>query len=126
MQDGLSLVQEAQIQGTISEIRRISEGNPAAAVAWDQRVLIARTAISTFDSTGFMQMPSRTEDCAFVISSLQRLAYHEADSGGVPDIAEWCMSQWLLLLQRNPEDLFALRGESLEYQSLGHLRRPYL
>lgn len=57
-----------------------------------------------------MQMPDRNSERTTAISTLQSLAYHDVDSAGVSDIAEWCMNQWLLLLQMNAEDLSALRG----------------
>ncbi|KIX05095.1 uncharacterized protein Z518_05967 [Rhinocladiella mackenziei CBS 650.93] len=108
--DGLNLLEESQMENAVREVRRISERHPSPPESWDQRIHIARRAITTFDSTGFMQMPNRTSDRILVISSLQRLAYYEADSAGITDIAEWCMNQWLSLLQRNAEDLNALRG----------------
>ena len=109
--DGLDLLEEERIRGAIQEVRRISDWHPSTPDTWDQRIRAARTAITTLDSTRFAQMPNHSIDRAFVISSLQRLAYHEADSTGVADIAEWCMNQWLSLLQRNAEDLSALRGK---------------
>jgi hypothetical protein len=111
LQDGLNLAQEWQIEGAVREVRRISEAPLADDEGLDQRIHVARTAIAIFDSTGFVQMPDRTEDRTFVISALQRLAYHDADSGIVADIAEWCMNQWLVLLQRHAQDLDALRGK---------------
>ncbi|OAL17501.1 hypothetical protein AYO22_11633 [Fonsecaea multimorphosa] len=108
--DGLNLVEEAQIEGAIREVRRIADTNPSAPESWEQRLHIARTVIATLDSTGFMQMPNRNTDRTFVVASLQSLAYHDAEGAGVPDVAEWCMNQWLSLLQRNAEDLSALRG----------------
>ncbi|KIW25355.1 uncharacterized protein PV07_08540 [Cladophialophora immunda] len=108
--DGLNLAEEAQIEGAIREVRRIADTNPSAPESWEQRLHIARTAIAMLDATGFVQMPNRTTDRTFVVTTLQRLAYHDAEGAGVPDIAEWCMNQWLLLLQRNAEDLSALRG----------------
>ncbi|OAG41294.1 hypothetical protein AYO21_04457 [Fonsecaea monophora] len=108
--DGLNLIEEAQIEGAIREVRRIADTNPSAPESWEQRLHIARTAIATLDATGFVQMPNRNTDRTFVIATLQSLAYHDAEGVGVTDIAEWCMNQWLLLLQRNTEDLSALRG----------------
>lgn len=103
-------MQEARIEGALREVRRISERNPSAPDSFDQRIHIARTAIATFEATGFMQMPDRNSERTTAISTLQSLAYHDVDSAGVSDIAEWCMNQWLLLLQMNAEDLSALRG----------------
>ena len=109
-QDGLNLEEETRIEGAFLEIRRVADAETAAPLSWEQRLHIARTAIATLNSTGFVQMPNRTADRTFVITALQRLAYHDANGAGVADIAEWCMNQWLSLLQRNAEDLSALRG----------------
>ncbi len=108
--DGLNLAQESQIEGAVREVRRISESSLADDEPWDRRIHIGRTAIAVFESTGFVQMPDRINDCTFVIGALQRLAYHDADSHVVADIAEWCMNQWLILLQRNAEEVDALQG----------------
>jgi hypothetical protein len=108
--DGLNMVHETQIEGAILEVRRIADLESSPHLPWEQRLEIARTAIATFDSTGFIQMPNRASDRTFVVAALQGLAYHDEERVGVADIAEWCMNQWLFLLQRNNEDLNALRG----------------
>lgn len=49
-------------------------------------------------------------DQAFIIATLQELAYHEIDGGGITDIAEWCMNRWLVLSQIHPASVAAFRG----------------
>ncbi|EXJ82381.1 hypothetical protein A1O3_06194 [Capronia epimyces CBS 606.96] len=116
LQNGLTHMEETQIEAAILEIRRISElPSPSpphshSQVSWDERVRRARTAIAMLEDTGFMQYPDRSEDRTLVVSSLQRLAYHDADGDGIPDIAEWCTRQWLAMLQTNAEDIAALQG----------------
>ncbi|KAI1626058.1 hypothetical protein EDD37DRAFT_329510 [Exophiala viscosa] len=109
LQDGLNLLAESQIDGAIRDVRRISDST-STDLSWEQRILIGRAAIGTFEATGFMRLPNHRDDRIFVVNSLQRLAYHEADGNSVADIAQWCMEQWLSLLQRSSEDLDALRG----------------
>ncbi|KIV83209.1 hypothetical protein PV11_05256 [Exophiala sideris] len=108
-QDGLDPLEESQIDGAIRDVRRISD-NTSTELSWEQRILIGRAAIRTFEATGYMRLPNHRADRIFVVSSLQRLAYHEADGNSVIDIAQWCMEQWLSLLQRSSEDSDALRG----------------
>jgi hypothetical protein len=108
--DGLNMVHETQIEGAVLEVRRIADLDSSPHLPWEQRLEIARMTIATFDSTGFVQMPNRTTDRTFVVAALQGLAYHDEEGDGVADIAQWCMDQWLFLLQRNNEDLNALRG----------------
>ncbi|ETI20479.1 hypothetical protein G647_08516 [Cladophialophora carrionii CBS 160.54] len=103
------MAQEARIEAAIREVRQIADTD-SIHIPWEHRLRIARTAIATFDSAGLMQMPNRTADRTFVIATLQRLAYHDAETAGVVDLAEWCVTQWLSLLHRNGEDLTALRG----------------
>lgn len=109
-QNGLDPLVEDQIEGALNEVRRIVERRPSDA-GWEHQMSIARAAIATFDTTGFMQLPNRTRDRIFAITALQRLAYAEVDGPRATDIAEWCMNQWLSLLQTDAEDLDALRGQ---------------
>jgi hypothetical protein len=127
--DGLHLSQEQLIQGAIREVVRISQTPPPEPLPWDHRVWVARVAIATFERTGFIQLPNYTNEHPFIIGSLQSLAHHEgtnehpfiigslqslshheANSVGVVEISDWCMRQWLILLQRNGNDRHALRG----------------
>ncbi len=107
--DGLNMVHETRIDDAIRDITRIADSS-STHIPREQRLQIARTAIAAFNSTGFGELPNRTADRTYVINELQRLAYHDAGGAGVADIAEWCMNQWLSLLQRNAENLAALRG----------------
>ena len=108
--DGLNMVHETQIEAAVHEVRRISDLESSPHMPWEQRLQIARAAIATFDATGLAHMPNRIIDRIFVTAALQRIAYHDAEGSRVDDIADWCMDQWLSLLQRNAEDLNVLRG----------------
>jgi len=110
--NGLDRVEEFRIETAIREVRRISEDDDMAPRNWEERIRIARTAMETIDSTRFMDLPNRSQERIFVIGALQRLAYHDADVGGVADIAQWCVTQWLRMLQQNADDLDALCGLS--------------
>jgi hypothetical protein len=57
-----------------------------------------------------MQQANRTTEQSYVIAGLQRLAYTDADNSEVSDIAGWCARQWLVILQRDGQNLGALRG----------------
>lgn len=108
---------EDQIEDAIREVRRIADWSSSGSDNLDQRLGIARTAISTLNGAGFPSVSSNSRDHIFVISTLQKLAYHEADGEGVTDIADWCMNQWLRLLQTDGESLSVLKGLYLAYQS---------
>ncbi len=79
----------------------------------DSYIAPARSVISSLDRTAFMSDPTRRDDQVWLITALQRLAYHDPDSGGIRDIAEWCVTQWLKIAQNHPENLSALQGLSL-------------
>ena len=78
--------------------------------SWNNYIPLARSVISQLDTTTFMQQSSRTTEQVWVIAGLQRLAYMDADNGGVPDVASWCSRQWLVISQRQPQNIAALRG----------------
>jgi hypothetical protein len=110
LRDGNGQSREDQVEAAIREVRRIGDWRSSNPDTFDQRLRMARTAISTLNSTGFTSIHNESRDRIFVISTLQKLAYHESDAEGVADIADWCMSQWLQLLQRDGESLSVLRG----------------
>lgn len=77
---------------------------------WRNYVTLARSVIAHLDATTFMQRPSRTSEQTWMIAGLQRLASIDTEGGGVPDIQAWCSRQWLLIIQRDPQNIAALRG----------------
>lgn len=77
---------------------------------WRNYLTLARSIIAHLDSTTFMRQASRHAEQTWVIAGLQRLAYADADTGAVPDIASWCARQWLVVFQRDNQDIAALRG----------------
>ncbi|CAK4030799.1 Hypothetical predicted protein [Lecanosticta acicola] len=77
---------------------------------WRDYVNLARTIISHLESITFMQQENRTQEQVWMIAGLQRLAFADAESGAVNDIAAWCSRQWLVILQRDAQNLAALRG----------------
>ncbi|EXJ81611.1 hypothetical protein A1O1_07676 [Capronia coronata CBS 617.96] len=103
-------MEEPDIEATLHDVHRIAENPSSSPESWDQRASIARLAIARLERTGFMQSRNPSQDRRAIVTSLQRLAYQDADSGGITDVAEWCTSQWLAMLQRDAEDLAALRG----------------
>lgn len=45
-----------------------------------------------------------------MVAALQMLAYRDVDNGAVVDIASWCSRQWLNVVQRDANNVAALRG----------------
>lgn len=77
---------------------------------WRNFVTLGRSVIAHIDATTFMQKESRTTEQAWMIAGLQRLAFADAENGGVPDIAAWCSRQWFVIFQRDQINVAALRG----------------
>lgn len=77
---------------------------------WRNFLTLARSVIAHMDATTFMQKDSRTTEQAWMIAGLQRLAFVDAENGGVPDVAAWCTRQWLVIFQRDQTNVAALRG----------------
>lgn len=77
---------------------------------WRSYVTLARSVIAHLDATTFMQQPSRTSEQVWMIAGLQRLATVDAEGGGITDISAWCSRQWLVIFQRDPQNVAALRG----------------
>ena len=77
---------------------------------WRNYVTLARSVIAHLDATTFMQQPARASEQAWMIAGLQRLATVDAENGGVADITAWCSRQWLVIFQRDPQNVAALRG----------------
>ena len=77
---------------------------------WRNYVNLARSVIAHLDATTFMQQASRTAEQAWMVAGLQSLAFADAEGGGIPDVASWCSRQWLMIFQRDPQSIAALRG----------------
>ena len=77
---------------------------------WRSHLDLARSVMAQIDSTAFMQQRSRVAEQTWMVAGLQRLAYADADNGEVPEIAAWCARQWLIIYQRDPQNVEALTG----------------
>ena len=106
----MNATEQQRIASAKQEVRRIQAAVNAASNDWERHISAARAVIASVDSTRLMQQQNRAQDQIFILSALQKLAYYDADSGGVQDIADWCVTQWLAILQYDPESVEALQG----------------
>lgn len=104
--------EEASVESAINEIRLIQRvlNSVNGFTAVNQQLPTAQSAMTLVDATTLMDQPDRITDQTLIISELQRLAYQDQDAGGVQDVAEWCVAQWLHILQHSPDCLEALQG----------------
>ncbi|KAF2723312.1 hypothetical protein K431DRAFT_28228 [Polychaeton citri CBS 116435] len=92
---------------SVSQIYEMLRRSPQQ---WRSFLTLARSVMGHIDTTTFMQQANRTAEQAWLVAGLQRLAYADADNGGVQDIAHWCSRQWLVIFHRDPNNVAALRG----------------
>jgi hypothetical protein len=79
---------------------------------YDPGMLIdsARCLILTIGSTPSFGKSETIEFQTHVVDVLQRIAYYATDVGPVVDIADWCLANWLRILQPDPHNTVALKG----------------
>lgn len=73
---------------------------------------LARSIIRSLNQNNFTQQADSIpyRDRVFLIEGLQLFAYNEPDAGAIDEVASWCESQWLNLLERDESNFEALYG----------------
>lgn len=94
----------------VRELRRFGRDAVSSRAQLEQQISLARSVIRYLDHTSLLQRGAPLDDQVLIVSQLQDLAYYEPDSGGIQDIANWCVGQWLRLLQLQIEDVRVLQG----------------
>ncbi|TVY59166.1 hypothetical protein LCER1_G000174 [Lachnellula cervina] len=77
---------------------------------WETYVPSARSAMTALDRIHFFRDPQRYDEQVWMLHGIQDFAYHDADSGCIRDMAEWCQAAWLRILRNNPENVETLTG----------------
>jgi hypothetical protein len=110
--DGIDTAEEQRVSDAIMTLRSLRAETPSTQADIDSRIEIARAIITFLNASSFMSWSDRYDDQIFVISELQNLAYHEVDGGGIQDIAQWCIRQYLQVVnQSSMESTEALAGK---------------
>ncbi|MBE7181405.1 MAG: hypothetical protein INR71_09400 [Terriglobus roseus] len=78
---------------------------------WEQHLPAARDIMRTLDALQFFDRPDALPDQLWFVQGLQRFAFHDPDADLVPDVATWCLRQWLIIHRRHPDHVGALRGQ---------------
>ncbi len=68
--------------------------------------------MTALDHIRFFRDPQRFAEQVWMLHGLQDYAFHDADSGCIRDIAEWCQTAWLRILRNYPENVETLTGMS--------------
>lgn len=72
----------------------------------------ARQLMAAVDQSNLMDDPNSFERQVEILIALQNLAFHDADTGGIIDMADWCLRSWLRVLAHHPQDFRVLTGEN--------------
>jgi len=78
---------------------------------WETYLPSARSAMTALDHLRFFRDPARFAEQVWIIQGLQDFAYHDADTGCIRDLAEYCQSSWLKVLRNYPENVETLTGK---------------
>ena len=104
-QDPEDLVE--QVKSIVTLLYEVVSSRPHE---WETYVPSARSAMTALDRIHFFRDPQRYAEQVWMLHGLQDFAYHDADSGCIRDIAEWCQSAWLRILRNYPENVETLTG----------------
>ncbi|OAL07250.1 hypothetical protein IQ06DRAFT_288991 [Phaeosphaeriaceae sp. SRC1lsM3a] len=79
--------------------------------SWRDQLPFVRYTTSTFEISDTVPSSARRQWQLTLITVFQRVAFGDADSGPVQDVADWCLRQGLRLLNLYPEDIEILSCE---------------
>lgn len=88
---------------------------------WQTYLSSARCAITVLSELGLISDLQDHAQQIWIIQGLQDFIFIEADITAVEDIAAWCQSAWLRLLESDPENIKSLIGKAIieRYKRIG-------
>ncbi|KAF2221739.1 hypothetical protein BDZ85DRAFT_313954 [Elsinoe ampelina] len=93
------------ITSTINEAFQIASEVATGVSTWSQHVPFAIRAVRMFSSSTHFQSRRSSDEQIDTTETLQNIAYHDPESGGIQEIAQWCLDQWLRLLQQDTDNV---------------------
>ena len=87
---------------TVDLITTTLDHNPGA---WRDRLQTIRSITSSLEMSDTVPDQSRRQWQVPLVSAFQQVAFIDADSGGVLDIADWCLKQELSMITLYPQDV---------------------
>lgn len=96
-----------QVKSIITLLYEVVSSRP---YEWEAYLPSARSAMTALDHIRFFRDPQRFAEQVWMLHGLQDYAFHDADSGCIRDIAEWCQTAWLRILRNYPENVETLTG----------------
>jgi hypothetical protein len=97
-----------QVKGIVTILYDVVLNRP---YEWETYIPSARSAMTALDHIRFFRDPARFAEQVWIIQGLQDYAYHDADSGCIRDIAEYCQASWLRVLRNYPDSVETLTGK---------------
>jgi hypothetical protein len=104
---------EHMVRTLMSTVELIASTLDTAPDSWRDQIQAIRNITAVLELTDKTPYEPRKQWQLPLISVFQRVAYIDADNGGVIDIANWCLRQALTLLQIYPEDVDLLACKSI-------------
>lgn len=96
---------EDVVRTLVSTVELINSTLDAAQESWRDHLPAIRNITASLEFSDTSPDGARRAWQVSLITVFQRVAYADADSGGVPDVANWCLRQSLTLLQVYQEDV---------------------
>ena len=103
-----------QIKQVITSLDDVVSSRPHQ---WETYLASARSAVTALERLRFFRDPARFAEQVWIIQGLQDYAYHDADTGCIEDIAEFCQASWLRVLRNFPDNVEVLTGMRNSYAS---------
>ncbi|KAF2806923.1 uncharacterized protein BDZ99DRAFT_393927 [Mytilinidion resinicola] len=99
------------VTATVNQIATVIDTAPDQ---WREYLVAARQITAHLELTNVIHEHASRQWQIWLIDVLQRFAYSDTDSEGVPDIANWCLRQALTVLELAPgeADLMRLIGQN--------------
>ncbi|KAF2154665.1 hypothetical protein K461DRAFT_266055 [Myriangium duriaei CBS 260.36] len=115
------------VQDHVAEISRIANEINQGSTAWPQYLETATAAIQAFMLFPSFDMILAPQQKVDILNCLQQIAHQNQGSESSSEIADWCSSEWLRLLEHDSEHVDALYGLALYwlYRSQSVLHRIY-
>lgn len=96
-----------QVKHIVTTLNEVVSSRPHQ---WETYLASARSAVAALERLSFFRDPARFAEQVWIIRGLQDYAYHDADSGCISDIADFCQASWLRVLRNNPDNVDILTG----------------
>jgi hypothetical protein len=93
------------VQTLMATVELVNTNLDTAPDSWQVQLQAIRNITASFEITDTDHDESHRCWQIPFISTVQRVAFADADNGPITDLADWCLRQWLALLALYPDDV---------------------